>query len=336
MKKSLITATLLATALYSQSINIHNGWQLLGATEDLNTTAFDNSGCVDYLWKYDATNSASPWSVHISNGMNYNGSLATFNQIKKGSGFWVKGNSNCSFTIVEQYLNTSLIQYLAEVKITHDGDPGEYYTYIYHKDGTVNFQMHDKDGDGTGTATWKIDKNDPETIIITYANKDIDRVTFGNIEVDTEIKDQYINHSNSSNIDISHPKIIKIGLTNEYLKGKTLYGVYSGEKHYSTYDFSASNANKTFIDENTNDTDYGKTLTGYHTGDGMIRVVDGELWEYTTDNNGNYNDGINKFKIVSIDAKKITTTMIEPGTTNKWTVNFYFNKNDADTSISTH
>lgn len=124
--------------------------------------------------------------------------------------------------------------------------------------------------------------------------------------------------------------------TKAYLNGKTFYGVYSGDGRYSTYNFSASNANKTFTDKNADNADYGKTLTGYHTGDGMIRVVNGELWEYTTDNNGNYNNGINKYKIVSSDDKKITTTMTDPAVGTQHIVDFYFNQNNADTAISTY
>ncbi len=146
---------------------------------------------------------------------------------------------------------------------------------------------------------------------------------------ETEVKnnmDAFIGNYTTENLKM---------FTETYIAGKTFYGLYSGENAYSTYDFSSSNANQTFINKNTDDADYGKTLTGYHTGDGMIRVVDGELWEYTTDSNGNYNDGVNKYKISSIDDKKITATMIEPGNGKKWTVNFYFNQNDAEAAINT-
>jgi len=155
MKKSLITATLLATALYSQSINIHNGWQLLGATEDLNTTAFDNSGCVDYLWKYDATNSASPWSVHISNGISYNGSLAIFNQIKEGSGFWVKGNSNCQINTTST-IGAILFNSFSNKHISFGTGSGDWYLKY---DGSL---IHDpaQGNDSNIPGKWSITAND--------------------------------------------------------------------------------------------------------------------------------------------------------------------------------
>jgi len=97
MKKILITISLLITALYSQNFHIKNGWQLLGTVEDINTTVFDKSGCVDFIWKYNALNSSSPWQVHISNGKSYNipNNITKFSTIAKGKGFWVEGNSDC-------------------------------------------------------------------------------------------------------------------------------------------------------------------------------------------------------------------------------------------------
>jgi len=97
MQKSLLTASLLITALYSQNISIQKGWQLLGTAENLSTNVFDSSGCVDYIWKYDAANTSSPWGLHIANGVNYNNTYNTFSQIEKNSGYWVKGNSSCEF-----------------------------------------------------------------------------------------------------------------------------------------------------------------------------------------------------------------------------------------------
>jgi len=118
--------------------------------------------------------------------------------------------------------------------------------------------------------------------------------------------------------------------TKAYLDGKTLYSVFKGESGVSVYDFSSANANKTFVDSNPG-SDYGKTFTGaYFTGgndEGMIRIVNGELWDYLYTSNNNtpvYNDGINKFKIVSVDDTKITTTMTVYPDGDVYTAYFYF------------
>jgi len=106
MKRVLLVGSLLAASLvYSQDISIREGWQLLGATENIDTALFDSSGCVDYMWKYDESNPSSPWQVHISNGNSYNITVPTFDQIAEGEGFWVKGNSSCSINTITQ-INT--------------------------------------------------------------------------------------------------------------------------------------------------------------------------------------------------------------------------------------
>ena len=87
----LLGTILLSSTIYAQNINIQNGWQLLGAAEDINVSKFDNS-CVDYLWKYDNGN----WQVHIANGQNYNYAGLTISLLNQGDGFWVKGNHICN------------------------------------------------------------------------------------------------------------------------------------------------------------------------------------------------------------------------------------------------
>ena len=101
MKKLLIIAStvLLASSMLSADITIKTGWQLLGATQDMNTSMFDNS-CVDYMWKYDTTSAVSPeWQIHIANGQNYIHTYAPISSLHKGEGYWVKGNSDCIVSI---------------------------------------------------------------------------------------------------------------------------------------------------------------------------------------------------------------------------------------------
>ncbi len=92
MKKVLLSLAI-ASSIYAQDISINDGWQLLGATEDLNISKFNNS-CVDYIWKYDTGN----WKLHIANGQTYSYTGATISTLTQGQGFWVKGNNNCSVT----------------------------------------------------------------------------------------------------------------------------------------------------------------------------------------------------------------------------------------------
>jgi len=101
VKKKILTLAIsfiLSSAIYAQDINIQNGWQLLGATEDINVSKFDNS-CVDYVWKYDTTNISNPqWQVHIANEQTYNYTGSTIAYLNIGDGFWIKGNSDCNIS----------------------------------------------------------------------------------------------------------------------------------------------------------------------------------------------------------------------------------------------
>jgi len=96
MKKLLLTlcfTTLLTTNTSAQNINIQNGWQLLGAVEDINISKFDNA-CVDYIWRYDSVNE---WQVYVANAQTYDISCPIIDKLNNGDGFWLKGNSNgCS------------------------------------------------------------------------------------------------------------------------------------------------------------------------------------------------------------------------------------------------
>jgi hypothetical protein len=108
--------------------------------------------------------------------------------------------------------------------------------------------------------------------------------------------------------------------TVDYLNGKTLYQEYVGfNEPISPYTFNLNNITS-FLDENVNP---AVTRTGaYRALDGMIRIVDGKIYEYTTDDQSRYNDGINIYTITSIDSDKIVCNVEIPG--QKVTVNFYF------------
>jgi hypothetical protein len=93
MKTKITLLVLSSSLLFGQTISIKNGWQNIGATEDINASTFDNK-CVDYLWRYDAT---GQWKLHIANGVKYTmaDNYESINLFNKADGFWVKGNNNC-------------------------------------------------------------------------------------------------------------------------------------------------------------------------------------------------------------------------------------------------
>lgn len=78
-------------AVQNQVLTIQSGWQLLGATQDSNATAFDNK-CVDFVWKYN-----NGWAVHVANGQNITipSNINALTAMHAGEGFWVKGNGTC-------------------------------------------------------------------------------------------------------------------------------------------------------------------------------------------------------------------------------------------------
>ena len=98
-KKSIVTSLILisglgmsSSSLMAQTINVGASWQLLGATQDINATSFDNK-CVDFVWKYN-----NGWAVHVANGQNVTipSNINALTNIQAGEGFWVKGNGTCA------------------------------------------------------------------------------------------------------------------------------------------------------------------------------------------------------------------------------------------------
>lgn len=116
MKKILLIICV-ASSLFAQNINVQNGWQLLGATGDINVSKF-NSTCVDYLWKYDS----GDWQIHIANGQTYDLSniqyIAALNQ---GDGFWAKGNSvsGCDINTTASQSDTTISGFTNEMLSTN-------------------------------------------------------------------------------------------------------------------------------------------------------------------------------------------------------------------------
>lgn len=83
------------------TIKIQKGWQNIGAKQDIDVSAFDDS-CVDFLWKYDTSDINNPiWKLHIANDKTYDipKSIGNLKFITSGDGYWVRGNSSCEIKV---------------------------------------------------------------------------------------------------------------------------------------------------------------------------------------------------------------------------------------------
>ena len=112
MKRNLLQiglTILLSSSLFGFTYEIKDGWQQVGAIQDIDDLSiFNNAGCVDHVWYYDNTNTADPqWKLHIANGNTYNYCGETLTSLKKGQGFWVKATGECTITIDEPVCPTS-------------------------------------------------------------------------------------------------------------------------------------------------------------------------------------------------------------------------------------
>ena len=100
MKKRILSfiSVLLLNCSYAQELVIKDGWQLLGATEDINVSEL-NASCIDYVWSYGS----SGWKLYNVNGsVTIPDSIETMTSITAGKGFWVDGNSECNVSTNNQ------------------------------------------------------------------------------------------------------------------------------------------------------------------------------------------------------------------------------------------
>ncbi len=87
---------LITSALFAYQINIHPGWQLLGAKENINPEVFNNPS-IDAVWAYD--DSKNMWRVDFPNKpqimdtLQYIFNLERLHSLHDGEGYWVLANS---------------------------------------------------------------------------------------------------------------------------------------------------------------------------------------------------------------------------------------------------
>ncbi len=83
--------------LFSYQIDLKEGWNLVGATEDIITSNIvAKDSCADFVWSYQ-NGKDNKWSLYVINDENF--SYTTFPKlikIKKGDGFWIRAKKDCT------------------------------------------------------------------------------------------------------------------------------------------------------------------------------------------------------------------------------------------------
>ncbi len=89
MQKKLLIFLIFLTSLYAYNYSLKDGWQMVGAVENIEDMGnFDNS-CVKSVWRYDDVNLS--WQTYISNTKEKN----TLNSLDIAMGFWVQADGSC-------------------------------------------------------------------------------------------------------------------------------------------------------------------------------------------------------------------------------------------------
>lgn len=85
------------TSDFNSNINVNTNWQLFGALKDIDDMSIFNNSCVLYIWKYEN----NTWKIYVPNATQSvknilnTLNISTIKSIKKGTGFWIIGNTNC-------------------------------------------------------------------------------------------------------------------------------------------------------------------------------------------------------------------------------------------------
>jgi len=170
MKKIVSSVVVLGLCSYinAQTINVSNGWQLVGSSEDLNVSKFDST-CVDYLWKYDNSSSTALWQLHVSNGNDYGYTGVMITDLKEGEGFWLKGNANAPCTVnTANALPTP--PETPTLSLSEDDFIGKIYTFNSTDPVNVTFNSgytFTSTGDGDTSGSWSL-TGDSITIVDNY------------------------------------------------------------------------------------------------------------------------------------------------------------------------
>jgi uncharacterized protein (TIGR02145 family) len=99
----LISSTIalaVCSSLYGQTIPVANGWQLVGATEDITNMDVFTSDCVNTVWTYDnGWKSYSGDSSMLATLQSLFGESNIITGISKAEGFWINSNNTDGCTV---------------------------------------------------------------------------------------------------------------------------------------------------------------------------------------------------------------------------------------------
>ncbi len=110
MKSTILLSFLTTGSLLfaNQTIQIENGWQLLGTTNCISDINQFNRSSINMIWAYDKN--SLRWSAYspdltIQNAIDSSGSIDNLTKIEQNRGFWVNANYNDYFSIITQDSN---------------------------------------------------------------------------------------------------------------------------------------------------------------------------------------------------------------------------------------
>ena len=232
---------------YNNEINISEEWQLLGATEDINTSIFDNT-CVDYIWKYDSSDINNvEWKLYITNDQNTTHSFNIITQLNQGDGFWVHSNNECLIDInsVNNEPTDVIIDIKDDLSCTEDVSGNWYYPplfndsgieqnlkckeYEYYDDGTISYVVEYSQAFKTDNGEWNtVEKN--STYYESSGEYDVT-----NYSDPLQDNNGYWSSSRISNI--SYNSDATIYSTSEYLPSQNDSGSWSSPQTKKTYYF---------------------------------------------------------------------------------------------------
>ena len=185
--KYLLGLSLVCTLSQAQNIAVTSDWKLVGATEDITITNFDNT-CVNTVWWYDSADS-SDWKLYM-NTSSYpstpsNTELKTTGTISKGSGFWIKGDSSCTVdtnTATQAPVSSTYTLLESDVSgktFTIDGNDGEgwvIFTLNSNNTGTEIGYYQNGSQEFSENITWSI--NSGKLKIILNSDSSVAHITF--------------------------------------------------------------------------------------------------------------------------------------------------------------
>ena len=109
MKKLISGLAVSSVMLFSTTIPLNNGWNLVGAVEDINIS---QTACVKTAWMYDQyTTMNSGWTLYTNTNYGYDTpsdyGYTEFDMITKSEGFWAYADASAGCSIVFPDVNTT-------------------------------------------------------------------------------------------------------------------------------------------------------------------------------------------------------------------------------------